>query len=73
MGDPLSIAASVAGLITLTEYVLVKGFAIGKTIKDAESEISSLLSETSNLFGTLQSLSIISRQFEAERLGGMFF
>jgi hypothetical protein len=66
MADPLSIAASVAGLITIAETVIGSGYQYVKNAKDAGSQVSALISEITNLFGVLHSLHLVACRFEGE-------
>lgn len=56
MAEPLSIAASVAGLITLTELIASQGYVFVKRVKNAKAETTKLLAEVTGLFGVLKSL-----------------
>jgi hypothetical protein len=47
MADPLSISASVAGLITIAEAVIRRGYQYVKDAKDAGSQVSALISPNS--------------------------
>ena len=64
--DPLSISASVAGLITLTELIVSRGYEFLKGVKNAKDEISQLLVEITALFGVLQSLRLVALRFEGQ-------
>jgi hypothetical protein len=68
--DPLSVAASVAGLITIAETVVNRGFKLGKIAKNAEREIARLIAEVTNLFGVLHSLHLVVLRFEDEAVDG---
>ena len=65
--DPLSISASIAGLITLTEIVLSHGYEFAKGVKHAKDEIRALLVELTAFFGVLQTLRLTAARFESER------
>ena len=43
--DPLSISASIAGLITLTELIVSHGYGVLKSIKHTKVEINEFLAE----------------------------
>lgn len=62
--DPLSVSASVAGLITLTELIVSRGYEFVKGVKNAKAEIGQLLAEITALFGVLQSLRLVALRFE---------
>lgn len=64
--DPLSVAASIAGLITLTELIVSRGYEFVKGVKNAKTEVTQLLSELTALFGVLQSLRLVALRFEGE-------
>ncbi|KAK2846352.1 hypothetical protein FQN49_005808 [Arthroderma sp. PD_2] len=49
--DPLSIAASVAGLVTLSGVIISKGFKISDRFNNSKKELDALLSEVSNFSG----------------------
>ncbi|KAL1631207.1 hypothetical protein SLS56_004454 [Neofusicoccum ribis] len=54
--DPLSISASIAGLVTLADVVFIRTFKYVQSVKGAEKEISSLANELQSLSGVLHSL-----------------
>ncbi|KAF3903388.1 Ankyrin-1 [Dactylellina cionopaga] len=56
MADPLSIAASVAGLISLAEVIIAKSYRYIKTVKGAPEQWQKLSLETSNLHSILLAL-----------------
>ena len=66
MADPLSISASIAGLITLAEAVFRRTFKYIKPVKDAPKEIAALSSEFGALYGILNNLHLIACQLEGE-------
>ncbi|KAL8950877.1 MAG: hypothetical protein Q9222_003111 [Ikaeria aurantiellina] len=66
MADPVSLSASIAGLVTLAELVFKRIFKYAKAVKGASKEINSLLSEVGALYSTLSSLELVSRQLEDE-------
>lgn len=51
--DPLSIAASIAGLLTITGAILSTGYAHLSEAKNKDGDISSLLNEIASLSGIL--------------------
>ncbi len=65
--DPLSVSASVAGLITLAELIVSRGYEFLKGVKNAKTEITQLLTEVAALFGVLQSLRLVALRFEGQR------
>jgi hypothetical protein len=54
--DPLSIAASIAGLLSLTGAILSKGYAALNRAKKNGSDIEAMLSELASFSGVLFSL-----------------
>ncbi|KAG8527758.1 uncharacterized protein KY384_007912 [Bacidia gigantensis] len=66
MSDPLTLATSVAGLITLAEIVFSRTFKYVKAVKDAPKEISVLSSELGALYGMLNNLHLLISQLEDE-------
>lgn len=66
--DPLSVTASIAGVLSLTDIVIRRLFQYVQSVREAKQEISALLRETSNLGGVLRSLEILARQFETAQL-----
>jgi len=66
--DPLSISASVAGLITLADLVLARGFKFLKMIKNANQEVTMLITEITSLYGVLHSLQLVALRFESEAI-----
>lgn len=64
MTDPLSITASIAGLVTLADLVFCRTFAYVKAVKGAPKEIARLSSETGALYGILTRLHLLSLQLE---------
>jgi len=57
MAEALGVAASVAGLISLADIVVGRGYKFLKAIKDAEKTVKSLVHEVNVLSGVLHSLS----------------
>jgi len=66
MADGLSVAASIAGLVTLAEAVTRKSYRYVKEAKNSSKEISKLLSETTELYGILHGLHLMACRFESE-------
>ena len=66
MTEPLSLCASIAGLITIADIIFGRTYKFAKAVKRAPHEISALSSEISALYGTLQRLHLITCQFEEE-------
>jgi hypothetical protein len=70
--DPISISASIAGLITLADIVLVRGFKFVKMFKNANQEITMLIAEITSLYGVLHSLQLVACRFEGEVVNGKY-
>jgi len=66
MADPLSISASIAGLVTLADVAFSRTYRYVRAVKNASKEISALSSELSALYGVLCSVRSISTQLEGE-------
>ncbi|KAK7529986.1 ankyrin repeat-containing domain protein [Phyllosticta citribraziliensis] len=64
MTDPLSVSASVAGLVSLADVVFSKVFRYAKAVKDAESDIALLAEKTQALSGVLHSLFRLSLELD---------
>lgn len=68
MTDPLSVSASIAGLVTLADIVFRRTYRYAKAAKKAQKEISALSAEIGALYGILSNLHLVSCQLE----GGLF-
>lgn len=66
MADGVSLAASIAGLCVVAEAVTRKSYQYIKEVKNANKEISKLLSETTELFAILHGLHLVACRFEGE-------
>ncbi|KAK6067202.1 ankyrin repeat protein [Seiridium cupressi] len=66
MADPLSIAASIAGVITLADVVFTRLIKYTKQAKEAEQEIKALAAEINLISGSLSSLSRLARALSDE-------
>ncbi|KAL8375650.1 hypothetical protein RB595_006978 [Gaeumannomyces hyphopodioides] len=69
MADPLSIAASIGGVISLADVVylrLKKIVKYAKKVKDAADDIETLAAEVSLISGTLHRLSLLAKALEDE-------
>ena len=67
MADALGVAASVAGLMTIADIIVRKGFKFIKDVKDAEKTVEKLVEEVNNLSGVLHSLNNVVERLEEER------
>ncbi|KAK8032693.1 hypothetical protein PG990_002427 [Apiospora arundinis] len=72
MADPLSISASVAGLVTLADIVFDRLIAYGKSVKHAEAESRKLAREVVILRGLLDSLSRLADALHHESFDSKF-
>ncbi|KAL8933454.1 MAG: hypothetical protein Q9216_006354 [Gyalolechia sp. 2 TL-2023] len=68
MGDPLSVASSIAGLVTLADIVFGRIYKYVQAVKGANKEIVALSSEVGALYGILSNLQLVSRQLEDRSL-----
>ncbi|KAF9874232.1 ankyrin repeat protein [Colletotrichum karsti] len=64
MSDPLSIAASIAGVAGLADIVFNRLVKYGRMVKNAEKEIKDLVKEVDLLTGALESLKRLARLLE---------
>ena len=67
MADPLSISASISGLVTLADIIFRRTYKYVKAVKGAPKEISALSTEIGALYGVLSNLYLVSRQLEHEQ------
>jgi uncharacterized protein YoxC len=68
MAEVLGVAASVAGLMTIADSIVRKGFNFIKDVKEAEESVEKLVEEVNNLSGVLHSLNnVVERLAEDER------
>ncbi|KAF4339492.1 hypothetical protein FBEOM_6613 [Fusarium beomiforme] len=66
MADPLSLAASIAGLISLADLVFKTTYKFVRAAKDAKDEIQSLVDEVNNLASVLRRLEALTSDLEDE-------
>lgn len=66
MADPLSIAASIAGVVTLADLVFARLYKYTKAAKDAPDNVRDLASQVNSLGGLLNSLSRLARALDGE-------
>ena len=66
MADPLSISASIAGLVSITDAVFRRTFKYIKAVKGAPNELSALITSMGALSGILHNLSLVACQLEGE-------
>ncbi|KAI0160498.1 hypothetical protein GGR57DRAFT_385174 [Xylariaceae sp. FL1272] len=70
MADPLSIAASIAGVISLADIVFVRTMKYARAMGGAAKEINDLAKEVNLLGGALHSLSRLARALDDTNLPG---
>jgi hypothetical protein len=66
--DPLSVAGSVAGLVSLADTVFRKLFHYVKDVKNAEKDVQELKSEVAALSGVLHNLHVVAQDLEADHV-----
>ena len=66
MADPLSVSASIAGLVAITDTVFRRTFKYVKAVKGAPNELSALTAAMGALSGILHNLSLVACQLEGE-------
>ena len=66
MADPVSISASIAGLVSLADIVFSRIYKYVKAVKNASKDITKLSSAIGALYGVLSSLRLVSDQLENE-------
>ncbi|KAF4967728.1 hypothetical protein FSARC_4789 [Fusarium sarcochroum] len=66
MADPLSIAASIAGIISLTDTVFRHVFRYSRTASGAKEEVQQLSDEINSFASVLRSLHAVACHLEAE-------
>ena len=62
MADPLSVAASIAGLVNLADVVFGRVYKYVKAVKSSSKEVERLSSEVGALYGILSNLHLIAGQ-----------
>ncbi|PVH76976.1 hypothetical protein DL98DRAFT_496048, partial [Cadophora sp. DSE1049] len=62
--DPLSIAASVAGLCTLAESIVHRTRAYVRCVRGSEKEIAKLIRATAQLYGILEQIRLLEDGFD---------
>ena len=64
--DPLSVSASIAGLITIADVIVRNGFKFISEVKEADNSIRDLFCEVNLLVGVLHSLRNVAQRFESD-------
>jgi hypothetical protein len=68
MADPLSVAGSVAGLLSLGDAVFRLVHRYARTVKNAQKEVNDLKRELEALTGVVHNLRIVARELEQDPL-----
>ena len=68
MADPLSVSASISGLVTLADILFRRTYQYIKAVKTAANEISALSDEIGSLHGILRRLCVVACQLEDKNL-----
>ena len=66
MTDPLSISASIAGLVTLADVVFGRVYKYGKSVKSASKDMAALSTEIGALYGILSNLRLLTEQLDSD-------
>lgn len=66
MADPLSVSASIAGLVTITDAVFCRTFKYVKAVKEAPKELADLTLAMGTLSGILHNLNLVAYQLEGQ-------
>jgi len=64
--DPLSLSASIAGLISITDMIAGRSYKCIKEARGASKEVKKLLEEITDLFGILNSLRLVASRYQDE-------
>ncbi|KAL1641899.1 hypothetical protein SLS58_005734 [Diplodia intermedia] len=72
MGDPLSVASGIAGLLSIAGLVFSRTYKFVKAAKEADSSIQKLSNEIRTLSGILQSLSLVAIELETGPVDSAF-
>jgi hypothetical protein len=68
MADGLSIAASIAGLISIADIIVRRGFKYAKAVKDADKSVKALIEEVNSLSGILHSLKNVAETLQDDQV-----
>ncbi|KAI9687050.1 MAG: hypothetical protein M1822_002460 [Bathelium mastoideum] len=66
MADGLSVAASIAGLVSLADVVVRRLYKYGSEVRGAREEVNKLIVEVSAFYGLLQSLKLLAEELSNE-------
>lgn len=72
MGDPLSVASGIAGLLSIAGLTFSRTYKFAKAVKGAESSVQTLSNEIRTLAGLLQSLSLVAIELETGPVDSAF-
>ena len=64
--DPLSLSASIAGLISITDTIARGSYKYIKEARCASNDVKKLLEEITDLFGVLSSLRLVASRYQDE-------
>ncbi|KAI2469788.1 ankyrin [Annulohypoxylon bovei var. microspora] len=73
MADPVSISASIAGLMTLADVVFLRLMKYVRSVKNAAKDVEDLAKEINTLGGALHSLSRLAQSFDDEPVDNRSF
>lgn len=65
--DPLSLSASIAGIISLADVVFRTVYKFGRQVKDAKSSVQSIADEINGLISVLRTLEALALDLESEK------
>ncbi|APA15679.1 hypothetical protein sscle_15g104490 [Sclerotinia sclerotiorum 1980 UF-70] len=65
MAEAFDVASGIAGLISLADAVVRRGYKYMRDVKDAEKYVQSLIDEVNSLSGVLHSLNNVVQELEA--------
>jgi GTPase SAR1 family protein len=66
MGDPLSVASGIAGLVSIADTVFTRTYRYVREVKKAEKDISELAAGIRSLSGLLHGLSLVLSELQKE-------
>jgi uncharacterized protein YoxC len=66
MAEVIGVASSVAGLMTLADVVVRRGYKFIKDVREADETVRKIVEEVNNLSGVLHSLSNVVERLEEE-------
>ncbi|KAF7888034.1 uncharacterized protein EAF02_002575 [Botrytis sinoallii] len=64
--DPLSVSASISGLISILDLVAVKSYKYVKEVRGSTQEVKKLVNEMTDLYGILNQLRLVVSRFDDE-------